>query len=69
MYIICWNHDCRQTYDVKNFKAEDRNVKCEKCGDVLIAEDGDIQLSNNPHVIKTVDPKKLEESKEKFGSY
>jgi ribosomal protein S27E len=68
MYLLCWNHDCRQTYDTKNFKATDRDVKCEKCGGTLISQSGKVQLSMNDYVVKTVDPQKLEESKKRFGS-
>lgn len=67
MYLVCWNHDCRQTYDADKFKPTDRDIKCEKCNGTLISPSGKVQLSNNSYVIKTLDPKKLEESKEKFG--
>jgi ribosomal protein S27E len=67
MYLVCWNHDCRQTYDAKDFNATDRDVKCVECGGTLISPSGKIQLSNNDYVVKTVDPEKYEESKKKFG--
>lgn len=62
MYLVCWNHDCRQTYDAKNFKPDDRNVACEKCGGTVISNSGKIELSNVPYVMKTIDPEKHKES-------
>lgn len=61
MYLVCWNHDCRQTYDSKDYKPTDRNVKCPKCGDIIISNSGKVQMSMNPYVMKTLDPAKLVE--------
>lgn len=66
MYLVCWNHDCGQTYIVKNFKPTDRNINCEKCGGTLISNSGKVQLSGVSNVFKTLDPQKLKESKRKF---
>jgi ribosomal protein S27E len=68
MYLVCWNHDCRQTYPADNYKAEDRDVKCEKCGGTLISPSGRVQLSFNPYVIQTLDPNKIVECEECCGS-
>ena len=67
MYLVCWNHDCRQTYDAKNFKPTDRDVKCEKCQGTLISPSGKVELSGIPTVVRTVDPERLEESKKRFN--
>lgn len=64
MYLVCWNHDCRQTYDAKGYKVDDRGVYCPKCGGTLISPSGKVQISMNPYVIKTVDPAKLKEREE-----
>lgn len=66
MYLVCWNHDCRQTYSAKEFKPEDRNVDCKKCGGTLISNSGKVEISRIADVIKTVDPDKYEESKNRF---
>ncbi|QIW88726.1 hypothetical protein P59_129 [Bacillus phage P59] len=68
MYLVCWNHNCRQTYSTDNFKADDRNVPCEKCGGTLISPSGKVQLSGNPYVIKTIDPNSIIECVECHGS-
>lgn len=56
MFLVCWNHDCRQTYDAKNFSVNDKGVKCEKCGGTVISPSGKVQISGIPHVMKTVKP-------------
>lgn len=61
MYLVCWNHDCRQTYEAKLFSPTDRDVKCEKCGGTLISPSGKVTLSGTPDIHKTVDPNKWEE--------
>jgi len=66
VYLVCWSHDCRQTYDIKNFKQTDKSIKCVKCGGTLISNSGKVQLSGVSIVMKTVDPQKLEESKKRF---
>ena len=62
MYLVCWNHNCRQTYNAENYKPTDRNVKCDKCGDTLISNSGEVTLSGISNVMKTIDSQKLKES-------
>lgn len=64
MYLVCWNHDCRQTYPVENYNADSLDVKCEKCGGTLISPSGKIQLTGLPYVMKTIDPEKLREEED-----
>jgi hypothetical protein len=61
MYLVCWNHDCRQTYPASDYKVTDRGVDCERCGHTLISPSGKVQISGVPYVIKTIDPAKLKE--------
>jgi ribosomal protein S27E len=68
MYLVCCNHNCRQTYPAENFKADDRDVKCEKCGHTVISPSGKVTLSGIPNVIKTVDPDTIKDCEECGGS-
>jgi ribosomal protein S27E len=56
MFLVCWNHDCRETYDANSYSPKDLDVKCEKCGGTLISPSGKVQISGLPHAIKTVRP-------------
>lgn len=58
MYLVCWNHGCRQTYPASDFKVDEKDVKCAKCGGILISPSGKVQISQNPQVIPTIDPDK-----------
>lgn len=69
MYLVCWNHDCRQTYPASDFKATARDVKCAKCGDTLISPSGKVQLTGVPYVMKTVDPAKLKEEEDEVSPF
>jgi ribosomal protein S27E len=60
VYLVCWNHNCQQTHPAENYKPEDRDVKCSKCGGVLISPSGKVTLSMNPYVLQTVAPKPRE---------
>jgi hypothetical protein len=66
MYLVCWNHDCRQTYHSSKFTVDDRNVDCEKCGGTLISNSGKVVLCGIPNVIKTVNPERAEENRRRF---
>jgi ribosomal protein S27E len=67
LYLVCWNHDCRQTYDAEKFGVDAVGVNCGKCGGTLISPSGKVQISRVSEVIKTVDPVRMEESKKKFN--
>lgn len=65
-YIICQNHDCRQTYPITQFNKNDRNVPCPTCKKgTLIGENGEVTLSGQPYVHKTINPKVLERIEER----
>jgi len=61
MYLVCWNHDCRQTYPASDFKMEDKDVRCTRCGDVVISPSGKVMLTQLPNAIPTIDPEKVKE--------
>ncbi|AIW03509.1 hypothetical protein CPT_Moonbeam111 [Bacillus phage Moonbeam] len=61
MFLVCWNHDCRQTYPASDFKAEQMNVTCTRCGDTVISPSGKVMLTGLPNVMPTIDPSKLKE--------
>ena len=68
MYLVCWNGNCGQTYPAENYMAEDRNVKCEKCGGVVISPSGKVQITGHATVFKTIDPDRTIECPECCGS-
>ena len=63
-YLVCWNHDCRQTYPASDYKATDLGVNCPKCGGTLISLSGRVQISGVKKPLTTVDPAKLIETEE-----
>lgn len=57
-YIVCQTKSCAQTYPIDEIGVitkDTKNVKCEKCGGILIDENGRGLLSQHPHVIPGYD--------------
>jgi len=66
MYLVCWNHDCRQTYPMSDFKMEQTNVKCTRCGDTVISPSGKVQITGLPNVMPTIDPEEVKDEHEGY---
>lgn len=64
-YVVCQTPKCQQTYPIEDFKPESVNIACQKCGGVLIDENGRANLSQNPTVIPIVTVEELEAQEEK----
>jgi len=48
---------------MSDFKMEQTNVKCTRCGDTVISPSGKVQITGLPNVIPTIDPEKLKEER------
>lgn len=54
MYVVCQTGRCQQTYPLENFSKDSKNVSCEKCGGILIDEEGRANFSRNATVIPVI---------------
>lgn len=58
-FVVCQTKRCQQTYPIHHFgeiTKDTKGVKCEKCGGILIDENGRANLSQHPDVIPLYDP-------------
>ena len=63
VYVVCQTSKCQQTYPLAHFgevTKDTKNVKCEKCGGVLIDENGRANFSQNPDVRPVIKVEELE---------
>ncbi|MEK3955671.1 hypothetical protein [Psychrobacillus sp. FSL K6-1464] len=59
-YLVCQKSKCQQTYPIKDFSKDSKDVACEKCGGVLIDKDGRANMSQNATVIPVITAEELE---------
>lgn len=65
-YVVCQTNKCQQTYPMEFFGViteETKSVSCEKCGGVLIDDEGRANFSRNDTVIPVVSFEEIEEQK------
>lgn len=68
MYVVCQTHRCQQTYPMEYFgeiTKDTKNVSCEKCGGVLIDENGRANFSQNPDVIPVISIEEIEDNRKR----
>ncbi|MCR6108601.1 hypothetical protein HXA34_20135 [Salipaludibacillus agaradhaerens] len=63
-YVVCQTGHCQQTYPMSflgEVTKETKNIKCEKCGGVLVDNAGRANLSQYATVIPVITIEELEE--------
>lgn len=67
-YVVCQTPRCRQTYPMSFFGVvtrETKNISCEKCGGVLVGENGEVILSRNAAVIPVITAEEIENHRQR----
>lgn len=64
-YLVCQTGKCQQTYPIKDFSKDSRDVACERCGGILIDKDGRANMSQNATVIPVITTEELEKQRQK----
>jgi len=62
-YVVCQTSKCQQTYPLAYFgeiTKHTKNVKCEKCGGILIDNNGRANFSQHATVRPGIKPEELE---------
>lgn len=62
MYVVCQTPRCQQTYPIEHFTPDSKDVACEKCGGVLIDQNGRANFSQNPTVIPVITIEEIEKN-------
>jgi ribosomal protein S27E len=68
MYVVCQTPRCQQTYPMEHFGVitkDTKNVSCDKCGGVLVDENGKANFSQNATVIPVIDMKEYEKNRKR----
>lgn len=58
VYVVCQTKKCQQTYSIDSLgeiTKDTKNIKCKKCGGVLIDKNGRGNLSQHADVIPVID--------------
>ena len=64
-YVVCQTSHCQQTYPIDSLypiTKETKNIYCEKCGGVLVDENGHANFSQHGHVIPVITAEEIEAS-------
>lgn len=67
-YIVCQTGHCQQTYPLEYFGVvtkDTKDIKCEKCGGILVDSNGKAQMSQNATVIPVIIPAEQKEKAER----
>lgn len=67
-YIVCQTGRCQQTYPLSYFGVvtkDTKDVKCPKCGGILVDSEGKSQMSQNATVIPVIIPSEQKELAER----
>lgn len=62
-YIVCQTGRCQQTYPMEYFgeiTKDTKNISCDKCGGILVDENGRANFSQNATVIPVIVPEEQE---------
>lgn len=65
-YVVCQTGKCQQTYPMDFFGVitkDTKNVSCEKCGGILIDNEGRANFSQNSTVIPVISYEEIEEQR------
>ena len=67
-YVVCQTGRCQQTYPLEHLGVitkDTKNINCEKCGGILVDENGRANFSKNAAVIPIIKPDEIEESRKR----
>lgn len=66
VYVVCQTSKCQQTYPMDFFgeiTKDTKNIKCEKCGGILVDSNGKANFSQNSDVRPVITIEELEENR------
>lgn len=67
-YVVCQTSHCQQTFPIESLfpiNKETKNIRCEKCGGVLVDENGFANFSQHAQVRPVITPEEIEASIQK----
>lgn len=63
MYAVCQTPKCQQTYPLEDLEPKLKSISCEKCGGIVVDDDGRANLSQNPHVLPVITKEEIDQNR------